>query len=674
MLRSIVNPRRLLYVLLPVLLITMLFLWHLHKAGVEKDLLNAAAVGDTRTLRELLKKGVDPNAEWEGKSPLHLAASKGFKDIVELLISSGANIDADSGYAGTPLQHALKFDHPEVAGLLIEEGANLRITNRRGETPLSMAVEIGNEQIVKLMLKKSPKMAKEQYNHDILYNAIKNGLTETFPLLVVKGTNVNIRFDEEKNYVYVGRSGSKKMPEHIAKLYRNTPLHVATREGHTEIAAYLISLGAEVNTRCAEYQKSPLHLAAEKNHIGMVKLLLSHGANANTTDHWKYRPIHLALKEGHNDMVDLLLKSGTKVTAEIAAATGNIKNVKKWIENRQTVLQNLPIWKSLLDCTPVHLEIDVIQLIVTNRIDRFPAWETILDWAVIGGQKEIVELLVENGMEVHPKLPLLEYTIHHAAYNGHADIAEFLISKGADVNCKTILLEETPLLYAAKKGQTDTARVLINNGAYIDWSDVNGDTALNTATKYGEIEMAKLLLSKGADPNLADRNGDAPLDTTIDCYLSPESKQIQIAELLIAYGANIDKRYPQNSTPLHSALWRGSNDIARLFINKGADIEVATDSGETPLHHACHSTNPDVEIVEFLIDKGADINVKDNCGKTPLHHAAACGNREIVQLLIEKGANVNAKDNEDKKPMQVLEQRQRSIKRFYWYIRRRRTP
>mgnify|MGYP000480537135 FL=1 len=83
----------------------------------------------------MLRSGED-GWEW---TPLHYAAIRGHKEIAELLIAKGADVNAKNSVGQTPLQFAAGYGHKEIAELLIDNGADVNVKDDDGETPLDFA-------------------------------------------------------------------------------------------------------------------------------------------------------------------------------------------------------------------------------------------------------------------------------------------------------------------------------------------------------------------------------------------------------------------------------------------------------------------------------------------------------------------------------------------------------
>ena len=169
-----------------------------------------------------------------------------------------------------------------------------------------------------------------------------------------------------------------------------------------------------------------------------------------------------------------------------------------------------------------------------------------------------------------------------AAQENHADAAQVLIAHGAEVNARTSPLERakdrfglegvltilphgswTPLMYAARQGSTDAARVLIASGAELNVTDPDSTTALMIAIINGHYDTAELLVEKGADPNITDTTGMAALYAAVDMNTlgevyghpaRPNSSKVtalDLMQVLLEHGANPNARL--KSTTLQRA-------------------------------------------------------------------------------------------------------------------------
>jgi len=110
--------------------------------------------------------------------------------------------------------------------------------------------------------------------------------------------------------------------------------------------------------------------------------------------------------------------------------------------------------------------------------------------------------------------PPPDISIHDAAGEGNIEAVKQHIAAGTDVDAKT--RGETPLLWAARFGQSQVAELLIAEGADVNAKNVVGQTPLHWAAMAGHKEIIELLIAAGADVNAKTKRGDTPLDLAED--------------------------------------------------------------------------------------------------------------------------------------------------------------
>jgi len=167
---------------LPILLLVSALSSLAASEDPKAQLWEAARQGDAAAVKRLLDSGVDPNAEFrEGGTALLFAAQHGHPEVVELLLSRGADVHARDRVNNATALH-FSYGNPAVVKVLVEHGADLDARDFMiGQTPLWWAVSAGNRESAKLLVASGRVSARAL--KDALELAGKRGDGETAALL-----------------------------------------------------------------------------------------------------------------------------------------------------------------------------------------------------------------------------------------------------------------------------------------------------------------------------------------------------------------------------------------------------------------------------------------------------------------------------------------------------------
>ncbi|XP_044260278.1 ankyrin repeat domain-containing protein 50 isoform X3 [Tribolium madens] len=182
-----------------------------------------------------------------------------------------------------------------------------------------------------------------------------------------------------------------------------------------------------------------------------------------------------------------------------------------------------------------------------------------------------------------------------------------------------------------------------------DLHDLHGQAALHVAARLGQAQVVKVLLEAGANADQANVDGWTPLRA------AAWGGHTEVVELLVDHGCALDSVDAENRTALRAAAWSGHEEIVKILLQHGADVNLTDHEGRTALIAAAYMGHS--EIVEHLLDFGADVNHADADGRTALSVAALCAPRtpgvNVVSTLLERGATVDHKDKEGMTPLLV---------------------
>ncbi len=280
-------------------------------------------------------------------------------------------------------------------------------------------------------------------------------------------------------------------------------------------------------------------------------------------------------------------------------------------------------------------------------------------WSVMH-RSHLPQDIVKNWQYYHPKeisqTPSIEIAEIINRYK--ITILDVLVRHGGNLNRKY----EHGLPVIRFSGFTeitpDLLRWLLEHGydANLTYKGNSDRTALSHCARPGQsmlrydqkYEMIKMLLEHGANPNVKSL-GD-PILHTLASYHKDNPYVLEITELLLKAGADLQIKDHSGNTALMVALGARRKDMAMLLLEHTETIDTTDQNGRLIIRLAAAYDHP--KCIQMLIARGADVNAAIR-GYTPLHAAAADRNEEIIAMLLEGGATVNTVNNESHTPLDI---------------------
>ena len=277
--------------------------------------------------------------------------------------------------------------------------------------------------------------------------------------------------------------------------------------------------------------------------------------------------------------------------------------------------------------TPLHLaavwnRADVVELLLDSGADYTAGEYTPYSYALSCNNLDCARIFIRHNADTGAGgiTPLVRAVI----LDDRAAVKK-LLAGGADVNERSYV-DRTALMFAST---AETAAILIDAGADPDLMDLFNSTALWNMANSGYVEPAKILLSRfsvsGLDLENHGSYGDTPL------MRAALMGHMEMARLLLSYGANINAVNNYGTTALILAAAEGHSDMVRFLVSSGADINAQNDNGDTALIQAAY--NGSAEDVRILLDAGADPGVAAGDGKNAADLAEERGYPEIAVMI-----------------------------------------
>ena len=412
-----------------------------------------------------------------------------------------------------------------------------------------------------------------------------------------------------------------------------------------------------------------LHWAAYHEDLETARRLADAGADAAAANDLGVTPLALACGNGSPGLVELLLTAGADPDAAVetgetvlmtCARTGNVEAVRR-----------------LLDA---GADVDGRELL---------EYQTALMWAAAQGHADVVQLLLDRGADVGARSRARRFVISRRLQS-ELRYGELGRSYGTDAE-ETQVGGFTPLLFAARNGDVEVARRLLDGGADANDTAPDGASALVVAAHSGHRELVFLLLDRGANPNASGAGYTA-------LHAAVLTGDIEVVEALLAHGASANAQvtlatkvtrngqvlmigeHLLGATPLALAAKFAETDLMQVLARAGADVRLPLKNGWTPLMLAAgagwryavwdrrertlHKTPAfqaqmvdeagTLDAVRFLLDEGAFVNAVDEDGNTALHYVVDKGFDGVVELLVEHGADLDIANRRGQTPYAIV--------------------
>jgi serine/threonine-protein phosphatase 6 regulatory ankyrin repeat subunit B len=543
---------------------------------------------------------------------LHQAAKNGHLPLVDKLLNVGYHINAVDTDGYTALFYAVQCERRDIIELLLKNGADINIRNTlTGIAPIHYLAVTGKVNLMAFLFE------IKRYTIDLsmrdkgvegmlaIHLASKFGHAEVVRMLLTWTQNLH------KDFV----SGSGKTPLMYAAQYNQLPvirvlaehsadinytstkneghtaLHYAVMSGNEEVVTELLNMGAHMCPSNLSSKMSPVHYAALYGYLNILNLLHEHGCNLDlpVRDEEGNLPIHLAAMRDH-------------------------ENIIRWIQETEGF--SLFAWNNL-GYTPLHLATSAHSLNVMKYI---------IDTAGIH-----VDMTTYDGFR--------HTALHLASSSGDNSIVSYLIDRKADVNRMSAENRYTPLHYATMKNFPKSIELLYQAGGNVhvhynnEDGTVGGEPLLITAAKYKAYDAAKLLLSGklGVYPDYQDNDGFTAL------YYAVDFGNVQLINLLLSKGANVNHQDKWKQTPLHCAVHKGDISILKELLRVSPCLSVADINGVNAVHLAALLGN--LPCLQMLLTDIAYFYVKTSNATQDLliHLAAYGGNINVLKWIIERG-------------------------------------
>lgn len=579
----------------------------------------------------MLECSVDPNHDVDKEyTDIHrdylykvidIAAQRGQLPIVDLLLKSGASL------TGNTLPCATKSQNKDLIRLLLESGADINSIGSLGITTLSIAIELRDDHMIRFLEEQGASVIDQSKEHcsAAVWAASKAGTMQYLERLIQLGVRVSPKDlgyalcfastddrDEDVDKL-IDAGADVKVDISLQDRPHKPPLYEVLARRKESLTFSLLNAGADPNFQC---DLSSIQLAVEWGNRSVVEALIFAGADVNHCGYGEFgsftvlAPLALAVKRRDFGLIELLLASGAGINSnleksqitsplEVAAEIGDI-DMARYLINRGADPNN----PRALEKSFVKND-ELFELLCQTFRARYPSARgnfgtKVLMHAIENENHDAIKRILQNGVNAE--------TISEPIYDHGLRSDTYLRFYGLTI---------TPLGYAIVQHKESVTEYLLQHGC-----DQNGIVL--------QFEVGFELVREPA----------------ISAAIA--TQRISMIELLINHKAkvNFPTFGPIKRTPLQKAAELGNIKTVTLLINNGADVNApaARAGGGTSLQLA--AIGGFIPVACKLLNHKADVNApasKIN-GRTALEGAAEHGRLDMIKLLLNAGAGSKGGD------------------------------